>query len=146
MPPPQWTSHFYHTTNSVGSIRLEWGLAQDSLTRGLPERKAQSENAQALAIDFLATEDVSVFDGASGLEMSYQDAERLSSILSDPGVQRILLTSLLPGRANQLENEKYWLFRIAWLLSIAGLGLILSSLLLDTKTGANVSKQTDIEN
>jgi len=101
-------------------------LARYSLTVALPERQAQSLQAQSLIVEFLDSSDSQIFQGISGLNMSYPRADILVQRLSDPTIRRVLPVSLNPENFDRLRHVKHWLLGLSSLLAIAGLGLFLN--------------------
>lgn len=113
------------------------GLAHESLTKGLVERKAQNETARSLIEEYLVHGDVGVFDDVSDLNMSYPNSERLTQILSDPVIQSILPSSLNPKFQGRLDSIKYGLFRFPWVFILLGIWLVLKFMSFNFKKAKN---------
>lgn len=99
-------------------------LAHDALSLGLPERRAQSEQAGKLIREYLVSEKPTVFSGFSGLEISYPNPEVLINIVSDPTIRQLLPKAIISAPIGHLGNEKYWLFRAEWLIGLLGITLL----------------------
>lgn len=105
--------------------------AKLSITVGLPERHAQNITSQAVLSEYLSNTNSSVFEGFDDLEISYNNTERLTEILSDPVVISFLPSTLVPTNVDKLGFFKRILFEFNLLLGSLGvlalaLGLYLS--------------------
>lgn len=100
------------------------GLAHDSISGGLPERKAQSELAGKLIREYLTSHDPTVFSGYSGLEISYPDRDALLRIISDPTVEQLLPSRINGGTPGRLSVNIHWLFQAVWMLTFFGLSIL----------------------
>lgn len=104
--------------------------AQLSVTVGLPQRHAQNIESQSVLSEYLIHHDISVFEGYDDLEISYNDIERLTDILSDPVVVSFLPSTLVPTNIDKLVFFKWILFKYNLALGCLGvlalaLGIIL---------------------
>ncbi len=98
--------------------------AFESLSEGLPGRKAESLTAQLLITEYLDTGNREVFAGHSICDISYPDTDRLINVLNQPVIRDLLPESLGGSSENNLAGARDVLFHLHCLMILGGLSLL----------------------